>query len=140
MSTFSKNGVFADPCEPNCKPNEVQPKGTMIRGLGYFAAFANSASDKSAVTSMLETTMSAMIKTCQNGACGGYWADNVAGSNFHFQTNALELVNAFGTAKFGLSNAQLTPPKSAAPTKNAAEARHLHSLAVTMTLLCILSI
>jgi Glycosyl hydrolase family 76 len=74
-TTFVKQNVFTDVCEPSCKQNEVQPKGTAIRGLGYYASLTNVAADKALITSWLKTSTAAMIATCDSSwNCGAYWS------------------------------------------------------------------
>lgn len=119
ISEFTRNGIIADPCEPKCKPNEVQAKGTMIRGLGYFAALTTSQADKTIVRNLLGTSLKAMAATCDSQQnCGTYWVDGTKGSNFHSQTNAVELVNAYNAALAGAISGTLAAPK-AAPAPNA---------------------
>lgn len=127
ISLFTKSNVFTDPCEPNCKPNEVQPKGTMIRGIGAYGAITTNAQDKATIQSLLKTSTTAMLATCDSSTnCGTYWsAGTVAsGANFHSQTNALELINAYQMSLVGLSSTTFSAPvgttSTTTQTKNGA--------------------
>lgn len=135
LTTFNKNGIISDACEPNCKPNEVQAKGTMISGLGYFATITTNAQDKAQVTGALKASLAAMITNCDSKAsCGSYWADRVGGSNFHYQTNALMLVNAYQMAVNGISTDKLSAPKDTSTTKNGASQVSMVSLAALLVI------
>jgi mannan endo-1,6-alpha-mannosidase len=84
-STFVQNNVVTDrnynlitACEPNCKLNEVQAKGTGIRGLAYCtltltldAALTTNTQDKATIQNILKTSTQAMLATCDSSYnCG----------------------------------------------------------------------
>jgi predicted alpha-1,6-mannanase (GH76 family) len=116
VSKFTQNSVVTDTCEPNCSPDQVQPKGTMIRGLGYAAAITSISQDKQLLQDILAKTTAAMLKTCDNQyACGNDWLHGTQGSNFHYEVNALELVNAQYSA---VTSVNLVPDNSKPQNKN----------------------
>ena len=121
LATFSSSGIIFDPCEPNCAQNSVQAKGTMIRGLGYYASFTNSQQDKQSIRSVLGTSLTKMAGSCdQNGNCPAVWTTPSQGYNFHTQMVALELVNAYTNSINGPSTASFAPPTTLVePTKSA---------------------
>jgi mannan endo-1,6-alpha-mannosidase len=112
---FSKDGMLADQCEPNCAKNAVQAKGTYIRGLGYLAALTTIQADRDRIRTHLTTAMQGMLKTCDaNLQCGTNWlVGQREVSDFHKQTNAMELISAYTMAMAGsLSNAKFSAPKA----------------------------
>ena len=118
---FVQDGIIRDHCElpktfevKKCEANNVQPKGTYIRGLGYLAAITNIKSDKEEIKSLLRKSYQQLIKTCdRNLNCGTYWlSGKKEKSNFHFQVNAIELVTAYGlAASKGISKKRLKLPQ-----------------------------
>ena len=119
ISSFTSNGIFADSCEPaGCADNAVQPKGTMIRGLGYLAAITTIQADKTAIQTALSKSVTAMFLTCDSGYnCGINWASGGTGqSDFHDQLDSMELVTAYAEAGTGINPATFSAPAAASTT------------------------
>lgn len=126
LSLYVQNNIVTDLCEPvSCQANQVQPKGTMMRGLGYYAAFTNNVQDTARIQNVLGASVGAMLKTCDsNMNCGSYWNKGFPayGDNFHYQVNAMELMNAYSESLNGGLGIALDAPEwngdAAAPMQN----------------------
>ncbi len=120
IATFTVNGVFADTCEASrsCAQNAAQPKGTMIRGLGYLASITNIAADKAAIQAAMAASTTAMLKTCDgNMNCNVVWATPAQPpSNFHDQLDVMELINAYTQSLNGLSAVTFSAPTATTTT------------------------
>ncbi|KAJ3302832.1 hydrolase 76 protein [Kappamyces sp. JEL0829] len=123
LPKFAPNGIITDTCESasaGCFANQVSPKGTMVRGWGYLYEFTTSAQIKTQLKQVLQSSVQAMLKTCDNSYnCGNAWSTQTyTSSNVHFQMNSLELMTAylktFSAGPVGKNNAAAAP--KAAPT------------------------
>jgi hypothetical protein len=104
ISHFVINGTVTDQCETashKCQENQVPPKGTAVRGLGFYAALTTNMTDSILIRSILRTSMQGMVNTCNDMAmCKSVWSETILNPhdstmNFHNQETAFELLQAF---------------------------------------------
>ncbi|KAJ3310962.1 hydrolase 76 protein [Boothiomyces sp. JEL0838] len=114
ISYFSRNGVIADECEPNCEYGHVSFKGIFIRGIGDLYMYSTNAQIKSEIKSMLANTIKGMLNTCDSQLnCGNLWYTNKKETSVHYQLNALELITAYAKT-FGMKGEKMAAPTKAA--------------------------
>ncbi|KAH6587209.1 hypothetical protein BASA50_001342 [Batrachochytrium salamandrivorans] len=97
----SSGGVLADPCETTsagCKPNEVSPKGTFLRGLGYLYRGVSDPAIKTKIQTLVEVSAASMVTHSCDASwnCGNVWtaSGGKPSTDFHSQLNSLELMIA----------------------------------------------
>ncbi|KAJ3320193.1 hydrolase 76 protein [Boothiomyces sp. JEL0866] len=114
ISYFSRNGVIADECEPNCETGHVSFKGVFIRGIGELYTYTANSQLKSEIKIMLANTMKGMLNTCDSTLnCGNLWYTNTKEVGVHFELNALELITAYAKT-FGMKGEKMVAPTQAA--------------------------
>jgi Glycosyl hydrolase family 76 len=101
LQIFVDNGVIFDQCEKqsSCAENAAHPKGTYVRGLGELHEYTNQPQVRSQLKTILQGSMQAMLKTCDdNFNCGSEWISQAPpklGYNVHYQMNSMELITAY---------------------------------------------
>ncbi|KAJ3302831.1 hydrolase 76 protein [Kappamyces sp. JEL0829] len=100
LKEYASSGILTDPCEPSeCPLNSVSPKGELIRGMSYLWEFASDPTVRSTIKTVLQQSVSAMIKTCDSDwNCGNNWASgvpNTGGKSVHDQMNAVQLLTGY---------------------------------------------
>lgn len=123
-SLFVNNGVVTDPCETDgrkCKLDQVQPKGTGIRGLGYFGASTSNSSEKKTINDLLSSSVTSMLATCtSNMDCGALWLSKTkaTGSDFHTTEISFELLIAYRQSLNGIQKVTFEVPGGNEPEVN----------------------
>ncbi|KAJ2994805.1 hydrolase 76 protein [Globomyces sp. JEL0801] len=118
LDTFTKNKIITDQCEPKCDENQVSPKGTYVRSVGYLYENTKDASLQNLIKDTLKASVTAMLDTCDDKfTCGNNWstASPPAGPSVHYQINSLELITAYYKTflQGGQSEAKFQPPSTA---------------------------
>ncbi|KAJ3257127.1 hydrolase 76 protein [Boothiomyces macroporosus] len=111
LQTFSKNGIIADLCEPNCLVYVVSPKGLHVRGLQYVYMYSQNADVKSQIKAALQKSAQSLAQYCDDQwSCNAQsWSGPQIAADVHLQTNALELFNALAATN-GVSSSVTNVP------------------------------
>jgi hypothetical protein len=123
LDYYLHNNIITDVCEPirnpekKCQLNQVQPKGTYIRGLSFLFRNTNDNALKQRLKTVIQNSARAILPLCTDDyACNSEnWAAGIPGTrkNLHAQINALELFNALLVVIDG----DIAAAKPAAPTE-----------------------
>jgi mannan endo-1,6-alpha-mannosidase len=97
LDIFSKDNILTDPCEAEkkCQANQVQPKGTAVRGYMYLWNNMEDATVRSSIERVVSASLSGMAPTCNDQwGCNSLWSPgSPIYTDVHTQIVAVELLN-----------------------------------------------
>jgi mannan endo-1,6-alpha-mannosidase len=104
IEIFSKDSILTDPCETaerKCQANQVQPKGTAVRGYMYLWNTMEDATVRSSIERVVSASLSGMAPTCNDQwGCNSLWSPgSPVYTDVHTQIVAVELLNAAATIR-----------------------------------------